>query len=115
MMGTVPAHRRGVAAGARMLLQNTGAVLAIAFVLAIITSSIRKGVLFRIFSGLTKGIDAHKLGPFIHNMHVALFVLAATALLGAMVGLLRPAHSATARHPSWSGRRANQPSPGSNR
>ena len=33
MMGTVPAHRRGVAAGARTLLQNTGAVLSIAFVL----------------------------------------------------------------------------------
>ena len=27
MMGTVPAHRRGIAAGARTLLQNTGAVL----------------------------------------------------------------------------------------
>ena len=34
MMGVVPAHRRGVAAGARTLLQNTGAVLSIAFVLA---------------------------------------------------------------------------------
>ena len=38
MMGTVPANRRGIAAGARTMLQNTGAVISIAFVLAIVTA-----------------------------------------------------------------------------
>ena len=38
MMGTVPPHRRGIAAGARVLVQNTGAVISIAFVLAVVTS-----------------------------------------------------------------------------
>ena len=37
MMGTVPPQRRGIAAGARTMLQNTGAVISIAFVLAIVT------------------------------------------------------------------------------
>ena len=37
MMGVVPEHRRGIAAGARVMLQNTGAVISIAFVLAIVT------------------------------------------------------------------------------
>jgi MFS family permease len=92
MMGTVPAYRRGVAAGARTLLQNTGAVLSIAFVLAIVTSAIPKATLFAIFSGLSKGLSPAKLEPFIANMHVALWVLAATSLLGAAVCLLRPAH-----------------------
>ena len=46
MMGTVPAKRRGIAAGARTLLQNTGAVLSIAFVLAIVTSAVPKATLF---------------------------------------------------------------------
>src|SRR5207248_3347234 len=32
MMGVVPEHRRGIAAGARVMLQNTGAVISIAFV-----------------------------------------------------------------------------------
>src|SRR3954451_5376163 len=45
MMGTVPPHRRGVAAGARTMLQNTGAVISIAFVLAIVTSSVPKETL----------------------------------------------------------------------
>ena len=34
-----------------------------------------------------------KLEPFIHNMHTALWVLAATSLVGACVSLLRPRHS----------------------
>jgi EmrB/QacA subfamily drug resistance transporter len=94
MMGVVPAHRRGVAAGARTLLQNTGAVLSIAFVLAIVTSAVPKATLFAIFSGLATGLSAAKLDPFIANMHLALWVLAAVSLLGTAVCLLRPAHVA---------------------
>jgi EmrB/QacA subfamily drug resistance transporter len=90
MMGAVPAYRRGIAAGARTLLQNTGAVLSIAFVLAIVTSAVPKATLFAVFSGLAKGLSAHKLAPFIANMHVALWVLAATSLIGSGVCLLRP-------------------------
>jgi EmrB/QacA subfamily drug resistance transporter len=93
MMGVVPANRRGVAAGARTLLQNTGAVLSIAFVLAIVTSAVPKATLFAIFSGLAKGLSAAKLDPFIANMHVALWVLAAVSLIGTAVCLLRPSHS----------------------
>jgi EmrB/QacA subfamily drug resistance transporter len=93
MMGVVPAHRRGVAAGARTLLQNTGAVLSIAFVMAIVTSAIPKATLFAIFSGLATGLSAAKLDPFISNMHVALWTLAAVSLVGAGVCLLRPSHS----------------------
>jgi MFS family permease len=92
MMGVVPAHRRGIAAGARTLLQNTGAVLSIAFVLAIVTSAVPKATLFAIFSGLAQGLSAEKLAPFIANMHIALWVLAATSLIGTGVCLLRPPH-----------------------
>ena len=53
MMGTVPTYRRGIAAGARTMLQNTGAVISIAFVLAIVTSSVPKETLFKIFSGVS--------------------------------------------------------------
>ncbi len=92
MMGAVPAYRRGIAAGARTLLQNTGAVLSIAFVLAIITSAVPKPTLFAVFSGLAKGLSAQKLAPFITNMHTALWALAAVSLVGAGVCLLRPSH-----------------------
>jgi MFS family permease len=92
MMGTVPPHRRGIAAGARTMLQNTGAVISIAFVLAIVTSSVPTQVLLSIFSGVTTGLSDATLEPFIHNMHTALWVLAATSLAGAVVSLMRPAH-----------------------
>ncbi len=92
MMGVVPAHRRGVAAGARTLLQNTGAVLSIAFVMAVVTSAVPKATLFAIFSGVTKGLSAAALAPFISNMHAALWVLAAVSLVGTFVCMLRPAH-----------------------
>jgi len=94
MMGTVPTNRRGIAAGARMMLQNTGAVISIAFVLAIITAAVPKPVLFQIFSGLASGLSEVQLQPFIQNMHTALWVLAGTSLLGAGVSLLRPRHLA---------------------
>jgi MFS family permease len=48
MMGTVPPGRRGVSAGARTMLQNTGAVISIAFVLALVTAAIPKPTLFAI-------------------------------------------------------------------
>jgi EmrB/QacA subfamily drug resistance transporter len=93
MMGTVQPQRRGIAAGARMMLQNTGAVVSIAFVLAVVTAAVPKPVLLKIFSGLATGLSDAKLAPFIHNMHTALWVLALTSLAGAGVSLLRPGHA----------------------
>ncbi|HMA27675.1 MAG: MFS transporter [Solirubrobacterales bacterium] len=93
MMGTVPARRRGIAAGARMMLQNTGAVISIAFVIAVVTAAVPKTVLFKIFSGLASGLSSTELDPFIHNMRTALWVLAITSLIGAGVSLLRPRHA----------------------
>jgi hypothetical protein len=92
MMGVVPVHRRGIAAGARVMLQNTGAVISIAFLMAIITSAVPKDVLFKIFSGLTSGLSTASLQPFISNMHLALWVLTAVSILGAVISMLRPAH-----------------------
>jgi EmrB/QacA subfamily drug resistance transporter len=93
MMGAVPTERRGVAAGARTMLQNTGAVISIAFVLAIVTAAVPQPVLFKIFSGLAAGLTPAQLDPFIANMHTALWVLAASSVLGAGVSLLRPRHA----------------------
>jgi hypothetical protein len=100
MMGTVPAQRRGIAAGARTLLQNTGAVLSIAFVLAIVTAAVPKATLFAVFSGVTSGLSTRALAPFISNMHVALWVLVATSVVGAFVCMLRPAHVAVETEPA---------------
>jgi EmrB/QacA subfamily drug resistance transporter len=96
MMGTVPVNRRGIAAGARVMLQNTGAVISIAFVMAIVTAAVPKDVLFKIFSGLASGLSDAQLAPFISNMHTALWVLSIVSLSGAFVSLMRPKHVAAA-------------------
>jgi MFS family permease len=94
MMGTVAPHRRGIAAGARVLVQNTGAVISIAFVIAVVTSAVPKTVLFKVFSGLANHISNAQLNPFIANMHTALWSLAAVSTLGAFVAAARPKHVA---------------------
>jgi EmrB/QacA subfamily drug resistance transporter len=94
MMGTVAPHRRGIAAGARVLVQNTGAVLSIAFVLAVITAAVPKNVLFSVFSGVANHISTAELDPFIANMHTALWCLAGVSVIGAVISAARPKHVA---------------------
>jgi EmrB/QacA subfamily drug resistance transporter len=90
MMGAVSPQRRGVAAGARTLITNSGAVISIAFVLAVITAAVPRPVLFAIFSGVASGLSTQQLDPFINNMHLALWILAGISVLGAVVCALRP-------------------------
>jgi EmrB/QacA subfamily drug resistance transporter len=94
MMGVVQPHRRGIAAAARILVQNTGAVMSIAFVLAVVTSSVPKSTLFAVFSGLADHISNAQLDPFIANMHTALWCMTAFSLIGAVVAAVRPKHDA---------------------
>jgi EmrB/QacA subfamily drug resistance transporter len=91
MMGAVPPHRRGIASGTRTVLQNTGAVISIALMLMIVTAVVPTTLLFSIFSGLTTGLSADRLEPFMSGMHLALWVLVAFSLLGALVSALRGA------------------------
>ena len=63
-----------------MMLQNTGAVISIAFVLAIITAAVPKDVLLQdLLRRRQRPLARAQLEPFIHNMHTALWVLAATS------------------------------------
>jgi hypothetical protein len=108
-MGTVPPHRRGIAAGARVLVQNTGAVISIAFVLAVVTSSVPKSTLFAVFSGLAHNITNAQLIPFMSNMHTALWCLAAISLLGAVISAARPSHAQIEAEMIETKRRADAP------
>ena len=93
MMGVVAPHRRGIASGARVLVQNTGAVLSIAFVMAVVTSGIPPTVLFSIFSGLGTRISSGQMAPFLSNMHLALWCMTGLSVMGAVVSFARPKHA----------------------
>ena len=75
-----------------MLVQNTGAVLSIAFVMAVVTTGIKPTVLYSIFSGLGTRISAAHLASFLSNMHLALWCLAGVSVIGAVVSFARPKH-----------------------
>jgi hypothetical protein len=92
MMGSVAPHRRGIAAGARVLVQNTGAVISIAFVLAVVTSAVPEHVLLAVFSGVAKHLSTAQLVPFVSNMHTALWCLCAVSIAGAGISAARPKH-----------------------
>ena len=95
MMGTVPPHRRGIAAGARVLVQNTGAVISIAFVLAVVTSSVPKIGPVR---GLLRPRPPHLQRPAVpvHRRTCTRRCGACPpiSLLGAFVAAARPSHAA---------------------
>jgi EmrB/QacA subfamily drug resistance transporter len=109
MMGTVPPHRRGIAAGARVLVQNTGAVISIAFVIAVVTSSVPKTVLFKVFSGLANHISNAQLDPFISNMQTALWTLAVVSVIGAFVAAARPSDAAVGQPDDADGAQSGEP------
>ncbi|MFN8110195.1 MAG: MFS transporter [Thermoleophilia bacterium] len=98
MMSAVPAHRRGIASGTRTMLQNTGAVISIALMLMIITTVVPTQLLFSIFSGLTSGLSADQLQPFMNGMHLALWILAGISVLGAAVSAMRGRHAPQVDH-----------------
>jgi len=89
IMASVRPEQRGVASGVRMLTAFVGSMFSIAFVLAIITSSLPKEVMLRIFSGVTMGLSDAQVSPFINGVRGTLFVLAAISLLSAPLSLLR--------------------------
>ena len=87
-------HRRGIAAGARTMLQNTGAVISIAFVLAIVTAAVpQAGPVQDLLRPRQRALATRSSSRSSHNMHTALWVLALTSLVGAGVSLLRPRHA----------------------
>jgi MFS family permease len=89
IMASVRPDQRGVASGVRMLTAFVGSMFSIAFVLAIVTSSLPTSVMLKIFSGVTTGLSEAQVTPFINGVRGTLFVLAAISLLSAPLSLLR--------------------------
>jgi hypothetical protein len=72
-------------------------MLSIAFVLAIVTSSLPNEVMLKIFSGVTTGLSDSQVTPFINGARATLFVLAGISLLSAPLSLLRGAETSRRR------------------
>ncbi len=89
IMGSVAPEKRGVASGTRTLVVNVGAVLSIAFAIAIVTSAMSVSAMVEIFSGVSQGLSASAAAPFISGLHAALLVMAVASLVGFFFSVLR--------------------------
>jgi EmrB/QacA subfamily drug resistance transporter len=82
IMGSVVPAKRGIASGTRTLVVNVGAVLSIAFAIAVVTSAMPPSAMVEIFSGVSHGLSTSAAAPFISGLHAALFFMAAVSLIG---------------------------------
>jgi EmrB/QacA subfamily drug resistance transporter len=94
VMGVVPPAQRGIGAGTRMMLTQSGFVVSIALAIGLVTSAMDPKVLVSIFAGTQVGSGGIDLAPFIGALHVAFFAGVIASALGAFVSALRGEHQA---------------------
>ena len=92
VMGVVPPEKRGIGAGTRMMLTQTGFVISIALAIGLVTSAMDPSVLLAVFSGTQVGSRGIDLAPFIGALHLAFAAGVVVSLIGAGVSLMRGGH-----------------------
>jgi EmrB/QacA subfamily drug resistance transporter len=94
VMGVVPPAQRGMGAGTRMMLTQTGFVISIALSIGLVASAVDPSVLLAIFSGSQVGAGGLDMAPFISALHIAFGVGVVASLIGAVVSASRGPHEA---------------------
>jgi EmrB/QacA subfamily drug resistance transporter len=93
IMSSVVVERRGIAAGVRTMLMNTGQMVSIAIVFPLVLSQIPQDVMFRVFLyGGGMGDNPQALASFESGLHAAFLLSFAITLLAALVSAMRPSH-----------------------
>src|SRR5437870_11990680 len=90
--GVVPPAKRGIGAGTRMMLTQTGFVVSIALAIGLVTSAMDPSVLVATFSGTQVGSSGINLARFINALHVAFLPGVVVSLLRARESLMRSGH-----------------------
>ena len=93
-MSVVPPDRRGMGAGARMMLVQTGFIISIALSIGLVASVVDPKTMLAIFSGTQIGARGVNLDPFMTALHIAFGVGAVASFIGAVVSALRGPHPA---------------------
>lgn len=106
VMGVVPPDQRGVGAGARTMLTNSGFVISIALSMGLVTSAMDPRVMLQIFSGTQTGSAGIDLSPFMSALHLAFGAGVVASAIGALISLMRGEHVSweEAREPVLVGR-----------
>ncbi len=89
IMGSVHSQERGVAAGIRTMLLNTGNVFSVGSVLALVAATVPPPVMLAIFSGQPAAVNPGALDHFTHGLDLAFGFMALMALASAVLSALR--------------------------
>jgi EmrB/QacA subfamily drug resistance transporter len=92
VMGVVPPDKRGVGAGTRMMLMQSGFVVSIALAIGLVSASMDPKVLVAVFSGTQIGSGGISLAPFMNALHLAFLAGVVASALGAVASLMRGEH-----------------------
>jgi hypothetical protein len=89
MMRSVPAERRGVASAVRSTIFNTGAVISISLVAAILVTQLPYQVASAMLSGTLAQIGIAEQMGFLNGIRNALLVSAVLCLIGMIPSAMR--------------------------
>jgi len=89
IMGSVPADKRGIAAGVNTMMNNAGTVLSIALSMAIISSSISPDAMQALFLGTQVGSNGIAINEFVSGLRMAITISFAFSLIAAIMSYLR--------------------------
>jgi len=89
IMGSVPADKRGIAAGVNTMMSNAGALLSIALSMAIISSSISPDAMQSLFLGTQIGSKGIAINEFVSGLRMAFTIAFAFSLTAALMSYLR--------------------------
>ena len=98
VMGVLPPAKRGIGAGMRAMLTNTGFIISIALAIGLITSAMDPQVMVAVFAGTQTGSAGIDLAPFIGALHIAFGAGVIASAVGAVVSLLRGGHRSWEEH-----------------
>ncbi|HUZ02131.1 MAG TPA: MFS transporter [Thermomicrobiaceae bacterium] len=94
IMTSVGPHQRGMAAGIRMMLANTGQMLSIAIAFPLVLARIPQNVMMKVFIyGGGMGQDASALHTFLSGLHTAFLISCGVSVVAAFASVMQPAHS----------------------
>ncbi|ANQ71277.1 hypothetical protein AOT96_10715 [Rhodococcus sp. 008] len=89
IMGSVLAHRRGIANGVRQTAQNAGFAISTAMALAIVTSGLPSPTKQAVYTGTVSGLDSDTVTAFSSGFKWALLALGTTCVLALIASLSR--------------------------
>ena len=102
MMRSVPAERRGVASAVRSTIFNTGAVVSISLVAALLVTQLPYQVASAMLSGTIAEISVAEQLGFLNGIRTALLVSAGLCLLGMVPSAMRGKERSIAKMASGS-------------